>query len=138
MNNIAAAFGGIPRPERFIRGTCNCDECLEHEATMQALDKTDFPLETWGNPGWDPICFASGEAYIYMMPGLVKLLLTHMDAYINQFLFHLENSDRIRLFTAPQKQSMSALMDYLLIQETDVLKQNASIDDVFRIRAMLE
>lgn len=93
------AFSGLSRPDMFIRGTCTCEECLEHEATMQSFVPENMPLDKLDKPGWDPICFASDEAFAYFMPGLVRLVLQHTDDYVQQFLFHLENADRVAAFT---------------------------------------
>lgn len=137
MDDVVEAFGGMPRPEQFIRGTCFCDECLAHEAAMQVLYESGFSIDKLGHPGWDPICFASAHAYAYLLPGLVTLLLTNPEAYIAQFLFHLENTERIALFTVQQKRSLIELLDYLLIHEADMLEQNQVVDEVFRVRTML-
>ena len=73
MRVVNTAFGDVPRPATFIRGTCDCAECREHEETMQSVTSENVPLDLVDNPGWDPICFASDEAFVYLMPGLVRL-----------------------------------------------------------------
>ncbi len=84
---VQKAFGKIQRPSTFIRGTCCCEECREHEAELQALDRHHLPLARLKNPGCDPMCFASEAASGYRLPGLVKLVLNRADEYVDQFLF---------------------------------------------------
>lgn len=57
---------------------------MDHETEMQAFDPDRLPLAQLNNPGWDPICFASNAAFGYLLPGLVKLVLTFADDYIDQ------------------------------------------------------
>lgn len=97
LSEIWEAFGHYSRPETFIRGTCSCDECMEHEDNMQRFDRGNLSLEQLNNPAWDPICFASNEAFAYFMPGLVKLLLNHTDDYTQQFIFHVEQPERLSI-----------------------------------------
>ena len=138
MAEVQEAFSGIRRPAMFIRGTCRCEECLEHEQTMQSLPATDMPLDTLANPGWDPICFASDEAFAYLLPGLVRLVLEHPDGYIRQFLFHLENSDRIAGLDQQQRRSLRNVLDFLTLEHADVLDSNLAVDELNRTREMLE
>jgi len=138
MAEVQGAFAGIPRPVMFIRGTCKCEECIEHEQTMQSLPATDLSLDTLANPGWDPICFASDEAFAYLLPSLVKLVLEHPDDYIQQFLFHLENSDRIASLNQRQRGSLRNVLDFLTLEHADVLDNNLAVDELNRTREMLE
>ena len=138
MAEVQEAFAGIPRPAMFIRGTCRCEECLEHEQTMQALPTTGMPLDKLANPGWDPICFASDEAFAFLLPGLVRLVLEHPNDYIQQFLFHLENSDRIARLNRRQRGSLRDVLDFLTLEHADVLDSNLAVDELNRTREILE
>jgi len=135
---VQNAFSDLPRPAMFIRGTCKCEECLEHEDTMQSLTPENMPLEKLENPGWDPICFASDEAFAYFMPGLVRLVLEHTDNYVQQFLFHLENSDRIATFNPKQTQALLHVLDYLTLERSEILDNNLAVDELNRTREKLE
>ncbi len=138
MSEVQEAFAGVPRPTMFIRGTCQCQECLEHEQVMQSFTLSDMPLDKLDNPGWDPICFASDKAFAYLIPGLVRLVLYHTDAYIQQFLFHLENSERIALFTRPQATALLHVLDFLVLNEAKALDKNLAVDELNRTREKLE
>ena len=79
-----------PKPEHFTNFN-HCEECEEHDQTLLALDIDIIGIDELGNPGWDPICFASPEGKKYYLPALIRLSLdTMMDEfYLDQFLFHL-------------------------------------------------
>jgi len=138
ISEVREAFGHFRRPDTFIRGTCSCDECMEHEDTMQGFDPINLPLEQLNNPGWDPICFASNEAFAYFMPGLVKLLLNHTDEYIQQFIFHVEQSDRLAVLTSEQARALMHVLDFLVIHRVKALEENLVVDDLYRARDYLE
>ncbi len=131
------AFGRLPRPQQFIRGTCLCEECMEHEATMQSLPPEQLPLEKLDNPGWDPICFACNEAYAYLMPALVELVLREADAYVQQFVFHLEQPERVAAFTAQQAAALNTVLDYLLLNETAAVENNLIFDELASVQEKL-
>lgn len=90
MKEVKAAFAGLRRPERFTDRD-HCCECAEHDDTLRAHDPDSITLEELGNPGWDPMCFALPEAFLYYFPALVRLALDESgeDSYLEQFLFHL-------------------------------------------------
>ncbi len=138
ISEVWEAFGHFRRPNTFIRGTCGCDECMEHEDVMQRFDPNNLPLEQLNKPGWDPICFASYEAFAYFMPGLVKLLLNHTDDYVQQFIFHVEQTDRLVELTPEQAHALTHVLDFLVLHRTKALEDNLVIDDLYRTRESLE
>ena len=122
----------------FIQGTCKCEECLEHEQVMQSFTPNDLPIDQLDNPGWDPICFASDEAFAYLMPCLVKLALCPANEYIPQFLFHLGCSERIAAFTKKQTKALIHVLDFLVLEEMEALNHCFAFDELNRIREKLE
>jgi hypothetical protein len=111
---IDRAFGTLARPAVMGRSPQHCDECADHEATMQAVTPETVTLEQVGNPAWDPICYVTDEAFCYFMPGLARLALgTGEDYYLDQFLFHLEQGFRIDAFTAEQRRAVALLLDHI-------------------------
>jgi len=128
----------IPRPQSFIRGTCHCEECLEHEAVMQAFESEDMSLDKLNSPSWDPVCFASNEAFHYLLPGLARLALNYPDAYVAQFLFHLQQPERLDSLSPRRAQALLPLLDYLVDQESASLENSRLVDDLFRVREWLE
>ena len=122
----------------FIRGTCSCDECMEHEVVMQKFNSVDLPLDQLNNPGWDPICFASNDAFAFLMPGLVKLVLDHTDDYVQQFIFHVEQPDRLAALTPEQAQTLTHVLDFLVLHKAKELDDNFVVDDLLRTKEQLE
>lgn len=105
LASILAAFEGARRPERFIRGTCGCDECLEHERTMAANTPETMSLADFGNAGWDPICFADDAAFEYFLPGMSRLAFAWPE-YVSQLLFHLNCPGRVEALTRGQARAV--------------------------------
>ena len=138
ISEVWEAFGHFRRPNTFIRETCSCDECTEHEGDMQRFDPNDLPLEQLNKPGWDPICFASNEAFAYFMPGLVKLLLNHTDDYVQQFIFHVEQPDRLTALTPEQARALMHVLDFLVIHRAKALEDNLVVDELYRTKERLE
>jgi hypothetical protein len=138
LTEVRAAFSDRPRPRMFVRGTCKCDECLEHEETMQSLTPDDLPLDKLNNPGWDPICFASDEAFAYLMPGLVGLVLQYPDDYIQQFLIHIGAADRLAVFAPAQRTALLHVLDFLMIEHAAALDNNLAVEQHRRARKRLE
>ena len=135
---VRKAFEDTIRPEQFIRGTCQCDECREHEETMQSFRPDELPLDKLCNPGWDPICFASNRAFAYFMPGLAKIVLENPDQYLQQFLFHIRQPERRDSFTTTQADALVKILDFLVLEETAIVERHASEDDLFNARSELE
>jgi len=138
ISEVKKAFGGIRRPDMFIRGTCSCDECRAHESDMQKFNPDDLPLDKLDNPGWDPICFASNRALGYLMPGLVRLVLAHADRYIDQFVFHVEQPERMAAFSPEQARALINVLDFLVLHEAGALDGGFVADALFRTREQLE
>jgi hypothetical protein len=72
------------------------------------------------------------------MPGLISLVLKHTDDYLQQFLFHVENSDRIATFSQKQAQALLHVLDYLTLECSGILDNNLAVDELKRTREKLE
>jgi hypothetical protein len=99
--NVRNAFRDAPRPGEFIRGTCRCEECLEHNQTMASHTPDTISMKELGNPGWDPICFANDQAFAYYLPAMIRLAFGPA-GYACQLLFHLSIPERAESLTARQ------------------------------------
>ncbi len=73
LESIHAVFLDAPRPERFIYGTCQCCECMEHNQTLASHTPETITLNELGNSGWDPICFANHQAFCCYLPAMIRL-----------------------------------------------------------------
>jgi hypothetical protein len=116
---VARAFADVPRPERFTPRE-HCEECAEHDETLRRFDPDTIGLEQLGNPGWDPMCYVSPEAFRYYFPALVRLALDSgggPHSYLSSFLFHVlhdgENNLGFRHFTRPQREATLAVLRHL-------------------------
>lgn len=116
---VARAFADVPRPEHFTSRE-HCEECAEHDETLRRFDPDTIGLEQLGNPGHDPLCYVSPEAFRYYFPALVRLALDSdggQDSYLGSFLFHVlhdgENNLSFRHFTKPQREATLAVLCHL-------------------------
>lgn len=110
---------------------------MEHEQTLQQLDARNPSLTVLENPGWDPVCFASVAAYLYLLPGLVRLLLEQTDAYAQQFMFHLELQERLDALSVTQADALLRVFDYLILHQASDLDNALVVDDALRLREAL-
>lgn len=108
--SVEEAFRQCVRPEGlFIYGTCLCDECREHNATLAAHTPEAMTMEVFGNAGWDPICMASDAAFLYFLRGMFRLAFED-EFYIYQLLFHLGLPNRLATFSAPQARAVASAL----------------------------
>jgi hypothetical protein len=136
INAVDEAFADVPHPTTFIRGTCMCTECLEHNEAMLQFKQKELPLDVLNNPGWDPICFASDAAFQYLMPGLTRLVLRYPDDYLQQFLFHI--GGRVACFTPSQAHAVMVVLDALTVEESAAVANNLAAKALLRARKRLE
>ena len=114
---VEAAFADVPRPEHFTNFT-HCEECAEHDELLRSRDCSNLNVSDVGNPGWDPLCFSSGQGIAYFMPALARLALApptyDFGWYGSQLLFHLGREERTnQLFAfcnAEQRAAVLALL----------------------------
>ena len=115
LERIREAFASAARPERFTDRE-HCCECAEHDDLLRARDLDSLKVEDVGNAGWDPICFATDEAFWYFFPALSRLALeeptTEWGWYFEPLLFHLtyESSSNRRLRAATERQRAAAVL----------------------------
>jgi hypothetical protein len=109
----------------------HCEECSEHDDTLQGCDPEYISLDEVGNPGWDPICFINPQGFLYFMSGLARLALVFTDDsyYIGQFIFHL-NSERIEAMTEEQKEAVHDLLCYIRIRHKVTISDNFDLDQL--------
>jgi hypothetical protein len=128
-------FGDVARPAHFTNHT-HCCECAEHDATFQAYTPDSISLNELGNPGWDPMCFATDEAFKFFFPAMVRLALegTGDTYYLNQFLFHIiEDGPRNRrweTFSKNQRRFVVQVLEALLEQRAAEIDNNLDADGI--------
>jgi hypothetical protein len=129
----------VPKPEHFTNHR-HCCECAEHDATLLACDVDSISLQQLGNPGWDPLCFASVPGLLYYMPALIRLTLETMDTpqerYLDQFLFHLmrdgNDNDVVRACSPEQRAFVAEFLVYLIEQYSTELDGCTYSDDMLK------
>ena len=113
LARIGAAFGRHPRPEHFTDWQ-HCCECAEHDQELASVTLDSISLRELGNPGWDPMCFATDDAYLYYFPAMARLATGRGDSYyLDQFLFHL-GTRRLVLFSREQRELLEDFLWHLL------------------------
>jgi hypothetical protein len=74
LAEVEATFGSYDRPEHFTN-FAHCCECAEHDALLRSRARGQLRTEDVSNAGWNPVCFATNEAFRYLVPDLVRLAL---------------------------------------------------------------
>jgi hypothetical protein len=113
----------MPKPEHFTNYR-HCCECSEDDVTLLAQDVNSINIEHLGNPGWDPLCFATAEGLLYYLPALIRLTLETMDkpqeGYLDQLLFHLmydgKDNRIVRACSREQRAFVAEFLAYLIEQ----------------------
>ena len=128
-------FADTARSEHFSDYT-HCCECAEHDSTFQAHTPDSIGLNALGNPSWDPVCFATDEAFKYFFPAMVRLALdgTRDSYYVGQFLFHLIGDGprprRWAAFSGDQRKLVVDVLETLLEQRADEIERNLDGDSI--------
>ena len=113
----------MPKPAH-VTNFHHCGECGEHDETLLAYDVNAIGVAQLGNPGWDPLCFASVQGLLYSMPALIRLTLETMDKpqerYFGQLLFHLmrdgKDHDLVRACSPEQCACIAGFLESLIDQ----------------------
>jgi hypothetical protein len=120
LDQIRQVFAGVQRPAHFTDYQ-HCEECAEHDQTLASNTPDTITLNELGNPGWDPICFATPQAFLYYMPALARLALdTGEDGYLDQLLFRINSERRMSLFDKDHLAAVIALLEHIRDREHDM------------------
>jgi hypothetical protein len=129
----------VPKPAHFTR-YWHCCECAEHDNTLMTADVDSIGLQQLGNPGWDPLCFASVQGLLYYIPALVRLALDTMDTpqerYLDQLLFHLvrdgKDNDLVRACSPAQRACIASFLVYLMETYSTQIDEGSCSHDMLR------
>ena len=129
----------IPKPAHFTNDR-HCCECAEHDATLSACDVDSIGVQQLGDPGWDPLCFASPEGFLYYLPALIRITLdtmaTPQERYLDQLLFHLMRDGKdhalVRACSLEQRVFVAEFLAYLTDQYSAELDECTSSDDMLK------
>jgi hypothetical protein len=128
-----------PKPEHFTNYR-HCCECAEHDETLLAYDVDSIGVEQLGNPGWDPLCFASPDGFLYYVPALIRITLETMDKpqerYLDQLLFHLirdgKDHDLVRACSSEQRAFIAGFLEYVIDQYAAEIDECTYADDILK------
>ena len=77
LADVARVFRRPPRPERFTSHIC--EECDEHNETLQAHTLESLSIDEVGSAAWNPVVMCSPDAFRYLMPALARICLGPAD-----------------------------------------------------------
>jgi hypothetical protein len=102
LSALEGTFSRHSRP-RFFTNADHCCECAEHNETLSRHTPSSLSINGLGQPGRDPVCFATPDAYLHLFPGLARLALTSrgQNSYLDQFVSQLSN--RVHLLDAEER-----------------------------------
>jgi hypothetical protein len=118
----------------------HCCACAEHDATLVAHDVDSIGVPQLGNPGWDPLCFASVDGLLYYMPALIRLTLETMEKpqkrYLDQLLFHLiydgQDNRIVRACHPEQRAFIADFLAHLMEQYSAEIDECLYADDMLK------
>jgi hypothetical protein len=129
----------IPKPEHFTNYR-HCCECAEHDETLLAHDVDSIGREQLGNPGWDPLCFATAEGLVYYLPALIRLTLNTVDKpqerYLDQLLSHVMYDGQanriVRACSLEQRAFIAGFLEYLIDQYAAEVDECTCAEDILK------
>jgi hypothetical protein len=137
LQGVDKVFGEVSRPKPLLRNPKHCEECEEHELTLQAVTPDTISLKEAGSPAWDPMCYVTDESFQYFMPGLARLALGKGDEYyLDQLLFHLDN--RLASLNTQQKNAVWNLLAHLYETMPEEIDNALDGDSLGRVMDKLE
>ena len=106
---IDAAFAASPRPEKFTDHPY-CEECAAADEYFRRFTPATIAAVT-DPPETLPISFLTDEAFLYLLPGILRWLPRSGPQYcVGDVLFHVEN--RLHTFEPDRR---GALRDLLYV-----------------------
>jgi hypothetical protein len=81
IREIQTHFSQYKRPENYIN-RFHCQECEEHYQELLEVSADQISYTHVENPGWDPTCFLSPDAFRYYFPGLVRIAEQHRQDWL--------------------------------------------------------
>jgi hypothetical protein len=137
LADVEAEFAVFPRPEHFTDFR-HCSECAEHDELLRSRNRGQLRPEDVSNPGWDPICFVSNEAFLYLVPDLVRVALLpvrrDIDWSFPTFLFHLtdegERNRRLSVFSSKHRASIVRFLRHVAATRQAELANSFPCDEI--------
>ena len=136
---IDTAFLGVVKPEHFTNYE-HCEECAERDETLRLHDRATLKVQDIGNPGWDPLCFASPQGKAYYFPALARFALAPPTCeygwYGGQLLFHLTSGGQYNEFLAycspEQRHAVALLLEHVVTTRASASEVLNSQDELLQ------
>ena len=130
-------FADIPRPDHFTSFE-HCDECFEHDETMQKAGLRTLEAKAMGTAGWSPLSFLTEDGLSYYMPRLLELSLNldkneSGELFLSLFVFHLvptEDYDRFARFNHQQCNAVLESLRFALSQHRELIVEELIQEDI--------
>ena len=121
LRRLRDAFPEQMRPVDFTN-RAHCDECEEHHQTLAGKSQITLTREDLGQPGWDPITFATEEGYLYYMPSFCRVVMDCVgeNCYLEQFLDQM-NGNRIEGMNPLQSSAVHDFLCFLRLSRAESL-----------------
>lgn len=131
-----SVFGAYVRPQHFTNAS-HCCECAEHDNLLLSRAHGQLRTEDVSNPGWNPICFVTNEAFLYLVPELMRLALQgpeHGDWSFPNLLFHLtyeaQSNRYLALFNPAERSVVTDFLRHLSIARSHELENYLEFKEV--------
>jgi hypothetical protein len=131
LSELTAAFDAVERPEHFTNHA-HCCECYEHDELLRSRARDEITLDDVGSEAWDPVCFATPQAFAYLLPALGRLALSPPHPmwgwYGEHLVFHLAwngaGNDRWRFCSEQQRRAVARLVEHMLTTRSELVDES--------------
>ena len=136
LRELARLFAEHPRPATFTN-VDHCSECAEHHEELAPHTPETIERQHLGHPGWDPITFATDEAFLYYLPGLARVAATARGEayYLDQFLSHVER--HATLLSPAERVAVATLLRSIRNRLADDIASYRDEDELEKVIGLL-
>lgn len=137
LKTLTVAFSGCPRPEHFT-DHLHCAECAEYDTVLRARGIVTLQRNDLGTPVVDPLCFITGEGFVYYFPALARVALAEAspaDEWCGaQLLGHLvgdgRGNSRVQVCTPAQRGAVLLFLQHLVETRGSISDLCSCTDDL--------
>jgi len=127
---LIEVFSRRKRPEHFTNFN-HCDDCKEFDEILRSFTRENITFKELGNIAWNPISDATINGFFYYFPALSRLALGKGSEYfIDQFLIHVDNQDRLDNMSNEERQVFKDYLIWLQTEMKDELDENLDGEDL--------
>ena len=123
------AFGSFVRPDHFTDYK-HCCECSEHDELMRSRPLAEVGIAELNNPGWCPLPFLTEQAYGYVMPRLIEIVLSEPDFVFCYLLAVTHQYRKLDYFTREQTAAVLESLHYIRDHMRSQVEMECCEDDL--------